>query len=107
VATRRQGSLKLHLRTIRRSTRIIARSFNKLEARLRRLERQAKRAVPGKRRPVRLTRARRAQLKLQGQYMGTIRGLKPAQKAKVKAVKERRGMEAAIRIARGHPGGGR
>jgi hypothetical protein len=58
--------LKLHLRTIRRSTLKIARSFGQLESRLRRLERQAKRTVPGKRRPVRLTRARRAELKLQG-----------------------------------------
>jgi hypothetical protein len=32
--------------------------------------------------------------------MGYMRQLKPAQKARVKAVKEKRGFEAAIRIAR-------
>jgi len=65
----RRPSVKKHLRTIRRSTRKIALSFAQLESRLRRLERQVKRGVPGKRRPVRLTRARLAQLKLQGQSM--------------------------------------
>jgi hypothetical protein len=96
----RPPSLKLHLRTIRRSTRIIARSFNQLELRLRRAERQATRAAAPVRRKLTITPKRRAQLKLQGQYMGTIRGLKPAQKAKVKAVKERRGIESAIKVAR-------
>ena len=97
----RHPSLKLHLRTIRRSTRIIASTINRLEARLRRLERQAQRAIaPRQRRPAILTPKRRAQLKLQGQYMGTIRQLGPRQKAKVKAVRERRGIEAAIRVAR-------
>jgi len=32
--------------------------------------------------------------------MGYMRQLKPAQKLRVKAVKERRGYEAAIRVAR-------
>jgi hypothetical protein len=89
-----------HLRTIRRSTRIIARSFGQLEARLRRLERQAKRATAPTKRRVTITPKRRAQLKLQGAYMGTMRQLTRAQKAKVKAVKERRGIEAAINAAR-------
>ena len=43
---------------------------------------------------------RRAQFKLQGADMGFMRQLKPAQKARVKAVKERRGVEAAIRVAK-------
>ena len=42
---------------------------------------------------------RRAQLKLQGAYMGFMRQLKPAEKLRVKAVKEKRGLEAAILMA--------
>jgi len=100
----RRPSLKKHLRTIRRSTRKIALSFAQLESRLRRLERQVKRGVPGKRRPVRLTRARLAQLKLQGQYMGTMRLFTRARKEKVKAVKERRGSRGRSSSRKGcHP----
>jgi len=33
--------------------------------------------------------------------MGYMRGLKPAQKLRIKAVKEKREFEAAIRVARG------
>jgi len=42
---------------------------------------------------------RRAQLKLQGQYIGYIRQLRPKQKAEVKKVREKQGMKAAIRSA--------
>ena len=52
------------------------------------------------RRKLTISPARRAALKLQGQYMGQIRDLKPKQKAEVKAVKAKRGIEAAIRLAR-------
>jgi len=40
-----------------------------------------------------------ARLKLQGAYMGLMRQLKPAQKLRVKAVNEKRGLEAAILMA--------
>ena len=95
-------TLKKQLRTIRRSTRLIARAFGEIETRLRRIERKASRAgtaVSRKGRKLRLTPPRRAQLKLQGAYLGYMRQLKPAQKLRVKAVKERRGFEAAIRVA--------
>ena len=52
------------------------------------------------RRQLKITTKRRAQLKLQGAYMGYMRQLKPAQKLRVKAVKEKRGLEAAIGVAR-------
>ena len=48
---------------------------------------------------------RRAQLKLQGSYLGFMRQLGPRQKARVKAVKEKRGFEAAIGVARSITGG--
>ncbi len=54
----------------------------------------------GKGRKLRITRKRRAQLKLQGAYMGYMRQLGPRQKARVKAVKEKNGFEAAITLAR-------
>ena len=41
-----------------------------------------------------------AQLKLQGAYMGYMRQLGPRQQARVRAVKEKRGFEAAIGVAR-------
>jgi hypothetical protein len=60
------------------------------------------RAEPAARRPpkLKLSAARRAALKLQGQYMGYIRSLKPRQKARVRALRESKGVEAAIVLAR-------
>lgn len=49
---------------------------------------------------LKLSAARRAALKLQGQYMGYIRSLKPRQKARVRGVRETKGIEAAIALAR-------
>jgi hypothetical protein len=104
--------MRLRSASISKGLTVLASAFADLEEtlagldrRLGRVEFAVARATPlprgaGRRRPVRLTPARRAQLKLQGQYMGTMRGLTRAQKAKVKAVKERRGMEAAIKVAR-------
>jgi len=97
-------ALKKQLRTIRRSTRLIARAFGELETRLRRIERKVSRSekpVSRKGRKLRITPKRRAQLKLQGAYMGYMRQLKPAQKLRVKAIKEKRGYEAAIKVAKG------
>lgn len=53
----------------------------------------------GRRRP-RLTGVQRQALKLQGQYMGTMRGLKPRQQSRVKAVRREKGIRAAIAEAR-------
>jgi len=92
--------LKKHLRTLRRSTRLIARTLSRLGSELRRLERDGKRRAADPKRRLRITPKRRAQLKLQGAYMGYMGQLRPAQKARVKAVKERRGYEAAIAVAR-------
>ena len=57
------------------------------------------------RKPLELSAKRKAQLKLQGQYMGYMRQLKPKQKAEVKALKEKKGFEAAIKKAKGMIGG--
>jgi hypothetical protein len=41
----------------------------------------------------------RALRRLQGRYMGYVRGLKPAEKARVRTVREKQGMAAAIQLA--------
>jgi hypothetical protein len=42
----------------------------------------------------------RALRQLQGKYMGYVRRLKPAEKAHVRSVREKQGIEAAIRLAK-------
>jgi hypothetical protein len=56
----------------------------------------------GKKRTRRMTMSPRVRAlrKLQGKYMGYVRRLKPAEKARVRALREKQGMEAAIRLAR-------
>ena len=51
-------------------------------------------------RKLKITPARRAALKLQGQYMGYMRNLKPRQKAQVKNIKAAKGIRAAIVVAK-------
>ena len=51
-------------------------------------------------RKLKLSPARRASLRLQGQYMGYLRGLKPKEKARVKALRARKGVRSAIALAR-------
>ena len=52
----------------------------------------------GRRKP-RLSAQQRAHLKLQGKYMGTMRGLKPRQRAQVKKIRASKGIRAAIKAA--------
>jgi hypothetical protein len=56
--------------------------------------------VRGSRREMTITPQRRAQLKLQGQYMGLMRQLKPKQKAQVKAAKAKGGYGKGISMAK-------
>jgi L,D-peptidoglycan transpeptidase YkuD (ErfK/YbiS/YcfS/YnhG family) len=93
--------LKKSLRAIERAFADIETSFADLANRVRVAEREAGRnvRVTAKPRRLKLTPRRRAQLKLQGAYMGHMRQLKPAQKLRVKAVKEKRGFEAMIGVA--------
>ena len=112
--------------TLKKSLRAVERAFADLERSLARLGTQARKAARDAARSARrsgrktgrwvgvlgkprlrpkLTPKRRAQLKLQGKYMGFMRQLKPAQKLRVKAVKEKRGFEAATRVAKKIVGG--
>jgi hypothetical protein len=60
--------------------------------------RKARAAQPG-RRPVVVSRELAAARKLQGQYLGALRGLKPAEHARVKAMAHEKGLPAAIKLA--------
>lgn len=64
--------------------------------------RAARRSASGKARArrVRMSPRVRALRKLQGKYMGYVRRLKPADKNRVRSVREKQGMGAAIRLAR-------
>jgi len=77
----------------------------KLRARLASLEkavssgisRRGKRA--GRKARRKLSPRTRALRRLQGKYMGYVRNLSSAEKARVKAVREKQGMQAAIKLA--------
>ena len=55
---------------------------------------------PRRGRRLRLSPERRAALKLQGQYMGYLRGLSPRQRARVKALRAAKGVRPAIAFAK-------
>ena len=54
----------------------------------------------GKKPRRRVSAARRAAMKLHGKYLGTVRPLSKAHRAKVKAIREKKGVRAAIAAAR-------
>jgi hypothetical protein len=88
------------LRSIRTALYQILRSIDRLAPVL-----TAATAVPAisharPRRKLQLSPARRAALKLQGQYLGHMRGLKPRQKAQVKRIRAAKGVRAAIAAAK-------
>lgn len=99
-----RSSVSRELRNIRKSFVSIARSFEKLAPALAAAatgspgERNG-RAPSGRKRP-KLSAAQMKALKLQGQYMGTMRGLSARNQAKVKAVRKSKGISAAIAEAR-------
>ncbi|MBZ5640688.1 MAG: hypothetical protein LAO51_18270 [Acidobacteriia bacterium] len=89
-----------HFRVIRQSLTAIDRSLGRLVA----LANGDGRGGSADREPqklkLKLSPQRRAALKLQGQYMGYLRNLKPRQKALVKALRKEKGFRAAIAMAR-------
>ena len=100
----RRTTLKKSLLAIERAFAEIEATVATLSTRVGRLERgdtkkpaSTKAVAPRK---LHITPKRRAQLKLQGGYIGNMRYLRPAQKLRVKAVKEKRGFEAAAGVAR-------
>jgi hypothetical protein len=100
----RQNSVKSEIHKIRRSFISLAKSFDRLGPALSvSMARPAGNGAAaatgtGRRRP-RLSAEQRSALKLQGKYMGTMRGLKAAHQARVKAVRKTSGIRAAIKLA--------
>jgi hypothetical protein len=98
AALRRELAAGLGLTAIRRELRALSRAVRKLESAVRSNGRARRRPGPG--RALTLSPARRAALKLQGQYMGYLRNLRPRQKAAVKKMKSTKGFSAAIKLAK-------
>src|SRR5262249_32777687 len=92
------ASFRKRLTAVRRSLRALDRALADFTVAMR-TYRPAGAGEPARRRP-NLSPKARAALKLQGQYMGYMRQLKPAEKAVVRAVKAKSGTKAAIRKAK-------
>ena len=99
MLSRARNPITKHVRATRRSLTAIGRELGWLVAVTRAAQRGVPAAQPQKRK-LKSSAGRRADLKLQGQSMGNLRNLKPRQKARVKAVREKKGMRAAIAVAK-------
>lgn len=98
-----QRSISREVASIRRSLSSIGAALGRLAPRLEQMSRQSaagRAAAPRAGTRIRLSPQRRASLQLQGQYIGYMRNLKPRQKAQVKTLRESKGIQAAIALAR-------
>lgn len=95
-------SVSKELKTIVRSVGSIGDALARIVPLLAKASANGAHPVPGIRAPrkLRLSPERRAALKIQGQYMGYLRGLQPRQKARVKALAASKGVRAAVGLAR-------
>ena len=98
MPTARRRSVNTDVQTIRRSLASIARALGRLGPALEAAARSPRAPRPA--RKLTLSPERMAALKLQGQYIGHIRTLEPRQKQRVQAVREKKGVRAAIAFAR-------
>jgi len=94
------ATLSRELRTIRTSFRQLAAAFSRITPILTKRAPVSSNGTGPARRKRRITASHRAALKLQGRYMGTLRGLKPRLRSKVKKVRAAKGIQAAIAAAR-------
>jgi hypothetical protein len=94
------GSLTREIRAVRRSLSALDKALSRLAAHAGRTVRTAVTAPGRTRRKINLSPARRRALKLHGQYMGYVRQLKPRAKAKVRDLRMKKGLRAAIARAR-------
>jgi len=99
VRTPRRTSVSRDLRAIGRSLESIVSALARLAPALGAVDRGP--VPPTTRRPRRKPSPKRlAALKLQGRYMGYVRNLGPRQKARVKALRAAKGIDAAIGLAK-------
>lgn len=92
---RRSSALAGEFKTIRASFPRLAKSFTKIAPHLVSAPESVTLTSKGRpRRKPQLSAVQRAALKLQGKYMETMRGLKPAQRTKVKKIRAAKGIRA-------------
>ena len=89
-----------HARAIRAALSAIDRALGRLVALTNGAGRGASVEDGRPKRKLTLSPKRRAALKLQGQYIGYLRNLKPRQKAQVKALRLQKGTREAIAMAK-------
>ena len=94
----RPRSINAEVQAIRRSLAAVVRTLGRLGTALQAAA-QAPRPAESTRRKLNLSPKRQAALKLQGQYIGHMRMLPAKQQARVKALRETKGVRAAIRYA--------
>ena len=100
MPNRARNPITKHILIIRQSLTVIDRSIGRLVALTNGAGRGGSVEGEAPKRKLMLSPKRRAELKLQGQYMGYLRNLKPRQKALVKALRKEKGFRAAIAMAR-------
>jgi hypothetical protein len=102
LPNRQRSSVSSELQVIARSLGSISEALTRLAPLVDHANGAAVAAIPAVRAPrkLNLTPQRRAALKLQGQYMGYLRGLKPRQKTRVKSLAASKGVRAAVSLAR-------
>jgi hypothetical protein len=93
----RSNPLKKQVTAAKRALRDLERMLDRIAKSARNGVSSGRGAPAGRR--LKLTPRRKAELKLHGRYLGHIRLLKPAQKARVRAVREKKGYPAAIKLA--------
>ena len=93
----RRRSIRRELQSISRSLASVSRAFARLGTVLEEAARSGPALVP---RPRNLSPERRAELKLQGSYIGHVRKLSLKQRARVKKLREAKGVRSAIRLAK-------
>ena len=94
----RRRSIRRELQSISRSLASVGRAFARLGPVFEAMARGANAAVVP--RPRNLSPERRAELKLQGSYIGHVRKLNLKQRAQVKKLRKAKGVRAAIRLAK-------
>lgn len=96
----KRRSIAREIRTIRRAITSIATALGRLAPLLEGTRRPVPEAPVRQGRKLRLSTERRAALKLQGQYMGYLRGLRPRQRSQVKALRAAKGFGPAVTLAK-------
>jgi len=96
----RTATIPKQIQSVRASLRQLDRALVALAALARQLGRGGPPAAAPASRKLKLSPARRRALKLQGRYLGYMRQLAPAQKARVRAAKQSKGMHGAIALAK-------